>query len=162
MPDLGTDEHGRDIVGVGIIIRNTGDGLSKAMNADPTMALNLRQGDKVYVVLEADVVDIHSPVEDPKYPDVGGVRKVPVLKAGTATLVDDDAALARIIAAQADRNRKHADAQSGQQSISEAILLAEHDDGKHRKLVAACPKCDEEREAAALEAAEGGATADVS
>ncbi len=150
MSDLG-EYNGRPIVGTGIIIRNTGDGLSKAMTVDPR---DLTIGDQVYVLLEATCVDMHYPVEDPKYPAIGGVRRIPVLSAGTATFIDEADASAAI-QRQKEREREHADKVSGQVTISMAILAAEHDDGKHaKKRVPGCEPCDEE---ARLEAAEADA-----
>lgn len=157
MSDLGKDEHGRDIIDVGIIVRNTGDGLSAAMQADPGMALDLVQGGKVFLVIEAEVIDVHWPVEDKKYPAIGGVRRQPVLRAGLGTLVGhEDASLREVIEKQRDRNRRWRDEQAGQLGISEAILLAEHAEAKHaRKRRPECPECDRELEAEAIEKAEG-------
>lgn len=158
-------EHkGRPIVGTGIIIRNTGDGLSQAMAVEPR---DLDIGDEVYVLVEATCVDMHYPAEDPKYPAIGGLRRIPVLRAGTATFLDPSEATAAI-ERQKVANREYADRAAGQVTISAAILDAEHADGAHRRLVEGCEACaeekrladeeaDREREAAALQAQEDAA-----
>jgi hypothetical protein len=75
-------------------------------------------GDEVYVLIEAKCVDMHYPAEDPKYPAIGGVRKIPVLTAGTATFIDaaeagaampDEAALASVLPVLSLSNALHYD-----------------------------------------------------
>lgn len=151
--------QGRPIVGFGIIVRNAGDGLSQAMAVEP---MDIQVGDEVYLLVEAKCVDVHHPAEDPKYPEIGGVRKIPVLRAGTATFIDGEQA-AGAIERQREANREYADRQSGQVTISAAILRAEHDDGQHKKRREGCEQCDEEarlEEAEKAEAEKAKAAAD--
>lgn len=148
MADLG-DYHGRPIVGVGIIIRNTGDGLSKAMKAKPQ---TIEQGETVYVLIETKCIDVHHPVENSEYPELGGVLEVPVLRAQVATIVDESVA-AKSIEQQRELLRRYADEEAGRLTISDAILEAEHLDGKHKRLVEGCEDCDREAELAAAEKA---------
>lgn len=78
--ELGVFE-GREIIGTKIAITNAGDGLSKAMAIEPEQ---LSLGEKVYVVLEADVSKVAiEPVKD-----TDSVMRVQTLRAGTATIVD--------------------------------------------------------------------------
>lgn len=76
--------EGREVIGTRIAITNAGDGLSKALAIEPQ---ELHLGDKVYVVLEAEVAKVTmQPVPD----NPRTLFRVQVLKAGTATLVDED------------------------------------------------------------------------
>jgi hypothetical protein len=152
MSDLG-EHQGRPIIDTAVIVRKTGDGLSKAMQAEPR---DIRVGDEVYLLVEAKCIDVHYPAEDRKYPDLGGLHYVVVLDAGTATFLDPTAAVGAI-ARQKELNRRYADEAAGRLTISDAILEAEHNDGRHKKLVAGCVDCDRERELAALEAEEAKA-----
>lgn len=78
---------GVDVVGTTVAIRNAGDGLSKAMEVDTP---DLQHFQTVHVLLECEVVDIQTPkVKDTDH----GVQVKFVLKAGRATIVDDDFAL---------------------------------------------------------------------
>lgn len=79
--DLG-DFEGLEVIATTIAIRNTGDGLSKAMEVDPQV---LHQNDTVYVVMECKVTDVaHPTVKDAETK----VTRKHVLKAGNATIVD--------------------------------------------------------------------------
>jgi hypothetical protein len=157
MSDLGENQDGRPIVSMGVIIRGTGDGLSKAMQTAPE---RISQGDEGYIILEWKCVDVHEPVEDRKYPALGGVRRVHVLDAGTATFADTDA-VRKLIEQQKVKNRKLADEEAGRRTIDDAILIAQHEDGLHKRPVEGCEKCDAEREAKALAAEEAKATNNV-
>jgi hypothetical protein len=76
------DYSGHEIVGRGLIIRNTGDGLSKAMQADP---VDLPIGATVAYGVTGTVVE-HKLVE---VPDSGGkLRLVAVVKADGAVKID--------------------------------------------------------------------------
>lgn len=152
MADLG-EHNGRPIVGMGIIIRGTGDGLSKAMKAQPQ---HIDQGQTVYVLIEAKCIDVHHPVEDRKYPELGGVTEVPVLLASVSTIVDESVA-AKSIEAQREILRRWEDENAGRLTISDAILEAEHADGLHKRPVPGCEDCDREVELAAQEKAEADA-----
>ena len=74
---------GREVIKSTVAVTNAGDGLSKALAVDPA-ALDL--GDKVYVVLECEV----SKVTFVPVPDTSKLQRVHTLKAGGATLVDED------------------------------------------------------------------------
>lgn len=76
---------GRDVIASSIAVRNAGDGLSKAMKVEPE-AYHI--GDKVFVVLECEVANVaHEPID--KDAPRGPQRRKHVLRAGTATLVDE-------------------------------------------------------------------------
>lgn len=75
--------EGRDVVGAQIAITHAGDGLSKAMSIEPEQ---LTLGQKVYVVLEAEVEKVtYREVKDTR-----SLLRVQSLRAGTATLVDEN------------------------------------------------------------------------
>jgi hypothetical protein len=75
--------EGRDTIGASVKITNAGDGLSAAMEVD---AVELKLGDKVWIVLEGEVTRIaHQPAKESK-----GVVRVQTIKAGVATLVEED------------------------------------------------------------------------
>lgn len=143
-PNLGKYE-GRDVVSTGVIIRKTGDGLSEAMKVEP-QALSI--GDEGYLVMEFVVVDVHHPAEDRKDPGVGGVRRIHVLDAGTATFIDADL-VAAVIEEQREKNLRFAAEAAGQHELGDAELVDEHNAGEHKVLNEHCPKCREEQ---ALEA----------
>lgn len=69
-----------------VSIRNTGDGLSKAMHVDPP---ELAHRQKVYVILECEVIDAQTPI----IKDTDGNELRYVLKAGRATIVEPKVAL---------------------------------------------------------------------
>lgn len=141
--------EGRSVVSTGIIVKKTGDGLSAAMKVEPKM---LSIGDEGYLVMEYVVVDVHHPAEDTKDPAVGGVRRIHVLNAGTATFIDDDV-VAQAIAEQREKNIVFAAEQSGQHSLSDVELIDEHQEGAHASgIVPHCPSCAEEVALAAAEA----------
>lgn len=97
MPDL-TPFEGADVVAATVAIRNTGDGLSQAMSIDP---VEYHGGDRLYVVLECDVVDLQFPLADKDNVSGPRVRKH-ILKAGHAVVVDADL-VKGLIDEQADR-----------------------------------------------------------
>lgn len=73
---------GKEIIGCAIAVRNAGDGLSRAMQVEPTI---IKDGTKVYIVMEGTVHGI-------EYKDVPNddrkTMRVHIVRAGTATLVD--------------------------------------------------------------------------
>lgn len=75
------DYEGHAVTGATVSIRNTGDGLSKAMRVDP---VKLELGQTVYVVLECEVEKHRYDPAD--FAD--DLTLVNMLKAGRATLVD--------------------------------------------------------------------------
>lgn len=78
-----SDFEGRHVGLSRVAITNAGDGLSKALAIDP---MELSLGDMVYVVLETEV----SKIRFDESKDGDDLTRVHVLKAGTATLVDED------------------------------------------------------------------------
>jgi hypothetical protein len=82
MPNLHRFE-GREVTAAEIRITNAGDGLSQAMKID---AVELKLGDKVYVVLEGEVSAIVlRPAKEGK-----SVVRVQTIRAGVATLVPEE------------------------------------------------------------------------
>lgn len=95
-PDL-TPFEGLDVIGTTIAIRNAGDGLSAAMEVEPT---ELHHGETVHVVLECLVEKIrHDPVDKSRAD--GPQIRVHMLKAGRATMIDADTVTAALDAQQA-------------------------------------------------------------
>lgn len=84
------------VLSTSIKVTNAGDGLSAAMAVDPVV---MHLGEKRYVVLECEVVD----VTFREIPDTGGaVTRVHRLKAGDAAIVAPDL-VADALAAQRQR-----------------------------------------------------------
>ena len=138
--------EGRPIVETGIRIRKTGDGLSNAMAAEPRV---MHVGDEGYIVLEFKVVDVSHPAEKRHDPAFGGVKRIHILDAGTATFIDGEY-VEEAIAQQREVNLRHAAEQRGQHEIGDTALIAAHEEGAHADgLVDHCPLCAEEK---ALEA----------
>lgn len=87
--------EGKDIDSTKVEIRNTGSGLSDAMNVD---TVELHHSDKVYVVLECEVEKVRfDPIRDSR-----ALARVHMLVAGDATIVDEDLVRAHLDA-QAER-----------------------------------------------------------
>lgn len=105
--------EGRDVIETGISIRKAGDGLSEAMHTEPRV---LTIGEKIYVVLECVVVAVDFPAEDRKDPNRGGVKRVHVLDAGTATFVDEEV-VGGMIRDQYDRNLRAREEAEGVQRL---------------------------------------------
>lgn len=76
--------EGREVVGARVAIINAGDGLSKAMAIEPE---ELKHDQTVWVVLEGVVEDVgfKRSKDDP-----GKLNRVMRIKAGIATLVDEE------------------------------------------------------------------------
>lgn len=71
-----------DVLASTVAITNAGDGLSKALAVSPQ---ELHFGDKVYVVLECEMHRVRfDPIKDTQ-----ALARVHVLRAGTASLVDE-------------------------------------------------------------------------
>lgn len=79
-----SDYEGHAVASTSVSIRNTGDGLSKAMRVDP---IKLELGTTVYVVLECEV-EKHR-YEPADFAD--DLILVNMLKAGRATMIDNAA-----------------------------------------------------------------------
>lgn len=98
-----TPFEGRDVVKATIAVTNAGDGLSNAMKVEPR---EMHHGERAYVVLECDVADVRMVPLDKGDP-LGALVRVHTLRAGAATIVDEDlvaehvkAQKARILKAQ--------------------------------------------------------------
>lgn len=115
MPDL-SDFEGHLVVGTTIAITNAGDGLSKALQIDPT---EYDHGDVVHVVLECEVTKIRF---DPSKDDPNSLIRHHVLKAGTSTVVEGST-VAGVLAAQ----RKKIEEAEGVQQLD---LDGTDDDGE--------------------------------
>lgn len=84
--------EGKPVKRARIKVTRAGDGLSKAMKVDP---VELPSGSTCYVVIEAEVGPItFDPIEDGK-----AFERVQTLRAGVATLVDQDL-VAEVLEAQ--------------------------------------------------------------
>jgi len=150
--ELGTFE-GRPVVGMAIVVRRTGDGLSETVKVDP---VRIGVGDEGYIVFAYKCVDVHHPAENRRDPAAGGVVRTPILDASTATFVDADV-VATAIAEQAERNRRYIEeTRNRQYELRDAELIEAHDKAEHVGdvfPVRHCPRCAEEVEAVAREAA---------
>ena len=97
--------EGKPVESATIAIRNTGDGLSKAMEVDPT---ELHHGQRVYVVLECEVDKVRfDPLKDEET-----LERVHVLKAGRATFVDAD-----VVAEALDAQQRRIEEAAGVQQL---------------------------------------------
>lgn len=83
---------GLDVLATGVALTGAGDGLSKALAIDP---VELHQGDEVYVLTKAIVQKVRFEPIDKDNPR-GPQRRVHMLRAGTATIVDPDFAKGKI------------------------------------------------------------------
>lgn len=91
---------GKDVIAAATQIRKTGDGLSKAMAAEPQ---EFHHGDRVYVVIEAVVEKVRfDPVTD-----TDKLTRVHMLVADTSTFVDEDL-VAAVLEEQRRKNDEHA------------------------------------------------------
>lgn len=155
--------EGHDVSASSVSIRNTGDGLSKAMTVNAT---ELHKGDVVYVVLECETEKIRF---DP-IPKTDDWERVHMLVAGRATIVDREA-VDKALDDQQERIEKaqgvhrlpfesDGAASNGEGDGDEAdaavVLQRQHDAGVHADggPREGCPSCDEELAAAAAEARE--------
>lgn len=115
-----TRYKGVDVSSSTVSIRNTGDGLSHAMEVDP---IELPVGSTVHVVLECEVEKHrHEPATRGQYDELTLVN---MLVAGRATIVD--AALVQAhLDKQAERIKQHRDLISGQQSLDDELDAADN------------------------------------
>lgn len=100
--------EGRDVLRSTIAIINAGDGLSDAMKVEPT---EFHHGDRVYVVLECEVARVQFVPYDKSDPH-GPITRVHTLRAGTATVVDEDL-VGEQVAAMAERVLQAKEAEAG-------------------------------------------------
>lgn len=140
--------EGRTVIGVEVIVRKTGDGLSEAVKVEPRL---VQVGDEGYIVFAYKCVDLHFPAENRQNPAEGGVRRAQVLDAGVATFIDDDV-VRDAIERQAEKNLRWREQNENKGRLEDGLLVMDHDEGKHAEggRVEHCARCDEEAE---LEAA---------
>jgi hypothetical protein len=139
--------EGQPVLSVGMEIPGAAGGLRESMKLDP---VQLHKGERVYVVLETTVDKIRfDPVKDSD-----GWKRVHVLAAESLVREHLDGLKARVAerdAAAAEAKRR----ESGEFTLDEAALDAEHEQGQHAaELRDGCPRCDAEKAAAAAEAGE--------
>ena len=95
------DFEGDDVLAATVAIKKAGDGLSKALEVNPTL---LHRGDKVYVVLECDVTKIAFA----GIPGTDAVSRVHDLSTVGATLVDE-----KIVRAALDKTQEAIEKKAG-------------------------------------------------
>ena len=143
MSDLGLFDD-NEVLSTSIKVTRAGDGLSAALAVDPEL---LHMGDTVHVVLECTVADVtFRPIKD-----TAGVQRVHTLKAGTATMVRDDAEedIQTLLTDQAERIQLANEATDGVARLihkGPTQLQVEHDAGEHTLTVVGCPECTEDLE----------------
>lgn len=138
-----TPFEGDDVLSAGVEIRNAAGGLNEAMKID---AAEWHKDDEVVVALRCSVTKIRfEPIKD-----TDGWRRVHILDASTAAVIDSDV-VEKLLSAQAEKIRRAKEAEKGTQRLPlEEELQAAHDEGDHADgLMAGCPACDEERDVAA-------------
>lgn len=141
--DLGTFD-GRDVLGTTIAVTGAGDGLSQALRLDPTV---LHIGEKVFVVLEAEVVKVrHEGIKDTE-----ALTRVHMVRAGTAALVDESE-ISEMLERQRERLRLAQEKKDGIQrlDIEQANLRGDHVLGQHDgDPISDCELCQQQHDAAA-------------
>lgn len=143
--------EGREVLGVGIEIRNAAGGLNEALNVDPA---EWHKDDEITVVLRCKVEKIrHDGIKDTE-----AWKRVHIVTATAATVIDSD-----IVDEQLAEQAKRIEEAKGIQQFPENAgeLEAEHFRGEHANdRVDGCPSCEAEIEAEREEAeadAAGGA-----
>lgn len=134
--------EGRDVGSAGIEIRNAAGGLNQAMKVDPE---EWHHGEEITVVMRCKVEKIrHDPIKD-----TDSLKRVHVLDASEATVIDDS-----LVAAALDAQAQRIEKAAGVTRLAvDDELAAAHDRGDHADgLVDDCPRCDEEKAAEAAEA----------
>lgn len=136
MAKLGKFE-GAEVSAVGIEIRNAAGGLNAALKVAP---VEYHMGDEITVVMRTTVAKLrHEPLKD-----ADGLRRVHILDAGEATVVDD-----ALVAEALDKQARQIEEALGIHQLP-ISLIAAHEAGEHADgLVEGCPTCDAEAEAAA-------------
>lgn len=136
--------EGKQVLGSGVKC-NLGGGLKEALTIDP---VKLQLGERMYLVIEAEVVD----VQHPKVKDTDGVRRNHVLQVKAAAVTDRDA-----VEKLLEEQQLRIEEAKGIQRLQFTDELQDaHDRGEHKDgLVEDCPDCERERELAAAEAADG-------
>ena len=95
------DFEGLEVVEARAAVTNTGDGLSEAMHFAP---FAIHQGQRGFLVLEFECVDVRHPYADKKKPE-DGLARVHILRAETGLLLDDDV-IAKAVEAQKEKIAK--------------------------------------------------------
>lgn len=138
--------EGKETLSAGVEIRNAAGGLNEALNVD---AAEWHQGDEVTVTLRCTVDKVRfDPIKD-----TGGNRRVHILTATSAAVIEDDL-VAEILDEQAERIQRAKEAAEGVSRLpTEEELVRQHELGEHAEgLVEGCPSCDEKAEAEEREA----------
>lgn len=145
----------KSVRSVGVEIPNAAGGLREAMKLDP---VEMHHGDKVFIVLECDVTKVRF---DPVSDDSDDLKRVHVLNAAAATIVDEGL-VREHLDNQAARIEEAKRRSAGEFTLDEAQLEVAHDAGEHAAgLVAGCPPCDAEAAAAASEATDTAKPASI-
>ena len=113
MSDLGELE-GEDVLSVGIIVRNVGDGLSQAMEVSPVAT---QRGSYVTIAIRARLDELQfKPIKD-----TDGLKRVEVYKADTATILAGNAAVEKAL----DKQQRLIDEQLGSRKSPRTITAEE-------------------------------------
>lgn len=139
--------RGRDVLSIGVEIRNAAGGLNDALKVDP---VEYEVDDEITVVMRC-VVDKH---RHEKVKDTDGLRLVHILSANEAAIVDD-ALVAEVLDRQSKRIEQAKIQREQEQGVYQlgAAMAEAHEEGHHADgLVEGCPACDAERDAEAAEA----------
>lgn len=132
-PKLGEFDN-KPVRRTSLIIRGTGDGLSKAMRTEPQL---IHAGEKRYVLMEIIGDKIRHDLMD----DGDAWDRVHMTVAQTCALVDEEFAR-DAIDAQAEKNLKLEEEAKGLVQLSPgAARLVEHDQGLHKRRRKDCPGC---------------------
>lgn len=135
IPKLG-EFDGKPIVSTNVAITRAGDGLSEAMKTEPRV---LHLGEKVYIVIEAEVMKVRfSPLRD----DEGLLSRTHILAAGTAAFIDVDV-VREVLDTQRERLLLAKEAAAGIQRLPlPEDLSNEHKLGGHEDApMPGCPDC---------------------
>lgn len=132
--------EGQAVNAVGLEIRNSAGGLNESMKTDP---VELHIGDEVTVTMRCKVTKIrHDPLKD-----ADGLRRVHILDASDATIIDDE-----LVAEAIDEQKRRIEEANGVQRLP-IELVAAHEAGEHAQdLIEECPKCLDELAAQEKEA----------
>lgn len=78
--------EGKEVVEARAVVRNAGDGLSEAMHFAP---FAVHQGERRFLVLDTECVDVQHPFADKKNPE-DGLARVHILRADTGLFIDPE------------------------------------------------------------------------
>lgn len=158
------------ILRTGLVVKQTGDGLSKAMKIKPRL---LKPGEKVYLLIEADFSNHNhkyiDDADDPQVEQEGPYWEVQnVVNADVVTFLTEDQAHDKI-EAQRTANAELADREALAKELAKGVrrlpsaeaLRGEHEAGDHTEAVDGCPLCEEELSGEAEFAASQAAISDA-